>query len=171
MEIASGMHRIACRFADRRMAYVHLLVGTQAALLMDTGCAHNPPQALLLCHNLDRPWVEGTEPLIAGRYMQFDAFSPAHWPVQRGSDMQAFFYESCNYCLNAEKLLLDLAQKQGRFTLKDAIEQLGHRLEDWFTAANSMLMLPLGGNLARLTQRGHLAVSRNTDHLVEWSLA
>jgi glyoxylase-like metal-dependent hydrolase (beta-lactamase superfamily II) len=114
MEIARGVHRIECRFGDNRMAYVHLLVGTDAALLMDTGCAHNPhqdilpymahigvepgqltyivishsdldhqggcqpmkeaaPQAVMLCHNLDRPWIESTDALISGRYMQFDA--------------------------------------------------------------------------------------------------
>src|SRR5690606_35955211 len=31
------------------------------------------PQALLACHVLDRPWVEDTEALIAGRYSQFEA--------------------------------------------------------------------------------------------------
>ena len=31
------------------------------------------PQAQLLCHRLDRPWVEDTEALIAGRYAQFEA--------------------------------------------------------------------------------------------------
>lgn len=31
------------------------------------------PQALMMCHNLDRPWVEDTEALIQGRYSQFEA--------------------------------------------------------------------------------------------------
>jgi glyoxylase-like metal-dependent hydrolase (beta-lactamase superfamily II) len=31
------------------------------------------PQALIACHNLDRPWIESTEQLIAGRYSQFEA--------------------------------------------------------------------------------------------------
>lgn len=31
------------------------------------------PQALLMCHRLDRPWVESTEALIKGRYSQFEA--------------------------------------------------------------------------------------------------
>lgn len=31
------------------------------------------PQALVACHNLDRPWIESTEALIAGRYSQFEA--------------------------------------------------------------------------------------------------
>jgi glyoxylase-like metal-dependent hydrolase (beta-lactamase superfamily II) len=31
------------------------------------------PQAKLLCHRFDRPWIEDTEALIAGRYSQFEA--------------------------------------------------------------------------------------------------
>jgi len=113
MEIAPGIHRIKCLFGNNRMVYVHLLVGEDAAMLVDTGCAHNPeqeilpymrrigleparltyivishsdidhqggnapmkvaaPQAILACHGLDRPWVEDTEALIAGRYAQFE---------------------------------------------------------------------------------------------------
>lgn len=114
MEIAPGIHRIKCLFGSNRMVYVHLLVGEDAAILVDTGCAHNPaqeilpymrrigldparltyivishsdidhqggnapmkaaaPHAILACHVLDRPWVEDTEALIAGRYAQFEA--------------------------------------------------------------------------------------------------
>lgn len=114
MEIAPGIHRIKCEFGDNRMVYVHLLVGEEAAMLVDTGCVHNPeaeilpyleavgvdpatirytiishsdldhqggnapwkaaaPETLLICHELDRPWVEDTEALIAGRYSQFEA--------------------------------------------------------------------------------------------------
>ncbi len=47
MEIAPGIHRIKCAFGSNRMVYVHLLVGEQAALLIDTGCAHNPEQEIL----------------------------------------------------------------------------------------------------------------------------
>lgn len=113
MEVAPGIHRIKCKFGDNRMVYVHLLVGDNAAMLVDTGCAHNPeqeilpamreigfdpkrltyilishsdldhqggnqpmkqaaPQALLMGHNLDRPWLESTEALIQGRYSQFE---------------------------------------------------------------------------------------------------
>lgn len=114
MEIAPGIHRVKCLFGSKRMVYVHLLIGEDAVMLVDTGCAHNPaqeilpymrsigldparltyivishsdmdhqggsapmkaaaPQALLACHVLDRPWVESTEALIAGRYAQFEA--------------------------------------------------------------------------------------------------
>jgi glyoxylase-like metal-dependent hydrolase (beta-lactamase superfamily II) len=114
MEIAAGIHRIKCTFGVNRMIYAHLLVGDDAAMLVDTGCAPNPqqdilpymfsigfdpadltyvlishsdidhqggnapmkeaaPQAILMCHELDRPWVEDTEALINGRYSQFEA--------------------------------------------------------------------------------------------------
>ena len=113
MIIAPGIHRIKCLFGVNRMVYVHLLIGDEASMLVDTGCAHNPeqdilpymasigfdprrltyilithsdmdhqggnapmkaaaPQAILMCHNLDRPWVEDTEALIRGRYAQFE---------------------------------------------------------------------------------------------------
>ncbi len=114
MEIAPGIHRIICRFGGTRMVYVHLLIGDDAAMLVDTGAAMNPeqeilpymqsigfdpadltyilithsdldhqggnqpmkaaaPQALVICHELDRPWVEDTEAIIKGRYSQFEA--------------------------------------------------------------------------------------------------
>lgn len=47
MEIAPGIHRIKCLFGNNRMVYVHLLVGEEAAILVDTGCAHNPAQEIL----------------------------------------------------------------------------------------------------------------------------
>jgi glyoxylase-like metal-dependent hydrolase (beta-lactamase superfamily II) len=113
MEIAPNIHRIPCIFGGNRIVFTHLLIGTEAAMLVDTACAHNPqqdilpymekigfdpkrltyivishsdldhqggnqpmknaaPQALLACHNLDKPWIESTEALITGRYMQFD---------------------------------------------------------------------------------------------------
>ncbi len=37
MEIAPGIHRIKCLFGSNRMVYVHLLVGEDAAILVDTG--------------------------------------------------------------------------------------------------------------------------------------
>lgn len=114
MEIAPGVHRIECNFGGTRMAAVHLFVGSEASLLVDTCCAHNPeadilpymakigldparltyivishsdldhqggnapmkaaaPQAILMCHTLDRPWIESTDALIEGRYNQFAA--------------------------------------------------------------------------------------------------
>lgn len=113
MEIAKGIHQILCRFGGQRMVFCYLLVGEEGALLVDTGCAHNPaqellpymeqiglepqrlryilnthsdvdhqggnrpmkraaPQALLMCHRLDQPWIEDAEALIAGRYSQFE---------------------------------------------------------------------------------------------------
>lgn len=114
MEIAPGIHQIHCAFGAGRMVFVYLLLGDEASLLIDTGCAHNPqqeilpyldaiglppaaldwilishsdtdhqggnaamcaaaPNARLLCHRLDQPWIESTEALIAGRYSQFEA--------------------------------------------------------------------------------------------------
>lgn len=114
MEIAPNIHRIECHFFETRMTYVHLFIGEDASMLVDTCCAHNPeqdilpymeklgfdpkqltyilishsdldhqggnapmkeasPQAILMCHNLDKPWIESTDALIHGRYTQFDS--------------------------------------------------------------------------------------------------
>jgi len=319
MEIAPGIHQINCRFGGTRMVFCYLLIGEQASMLIDTGCAHNPaqdilpymesigfdparltyilithsdldhqggnlpmkqaaPQALLACHNLDRPWIESADAIIAGRYAQFeqdhgigygdegkagiradmqlvpvdltleggeqfrlstdwvveavhtpghtwghtavydprsrtliageatmgthipnDDWSPAmpptycyvdtylntqdrlanmdiellasaHWPLQRGSEVQAFIRESRNYCLHVERKLLELAG-QGAFTLREAIDRLGPELGDWPPATNQDFSYGMLGNLNRLTQRGLLRTSRNADNLIVWSAA
>lgn len=47
MEIAPGVHRIPCAFGSNRQVFVHLLIGDEASMLVDTGCAHNPQQEIL----------------------------------------------------------------------------------------------------------------------------
>lgn len=135
MEIAPGVHRILCRFGNKRMVFVHLLIGDEAAILIDTGCAHNPEQeilpymaeigfdiddltiilishsdidhqggnlpmkqaskrALLMCHQLDRPWVEDTEALINGRYSQFEI----DHAIGYGEDGKQGIREGCFSC-------------------------------------------------------------------------
>ncbi len=41
MEIAEGIHRIACPFSGR-VVYCHLIVGGDRNILVDTGMAHSP---------------------------------------------------------------------------------------------------------------------------------
>lgn len=319
MEIAKGIHRIPCVFDGDRYVFLHLLVGTQAVMLVDTGMTYTPekeilpymasigvqpedlmyllithsdydhqggakemraiaPQAVMMCHTLDRLWVENTEALIQGRLLQFDephgfktpddfldrirfevesypvdmtleggerfwlspdwyvevihtpghtwghlavydprsktmisseaalwnaildinwnpvmaptycyvdtylstlarlmamdieTLSPAHWPLQQGSEVAEFLRESRNYCLFVEKKLLEFAQ-MGAFTMKSAIDALWQDLGQWDKSANGALPFPMNGNLARLVQRGQLISYRNDDGLVEWRLA
>lgn len=319
MEIAPNIHRIPCIFGGNRIVFAHLFIGTEAAMLVDTACAHNPqqdilpymekigfdpakltyivishsdldhqggnqpmkaaaPQAILACHNLDKAWIEDTEALITGRYMQFDephgfvtpdevraeihadtlsapiemtleggetfrlspdwvveaihtpghtwghlaiydpksktmaageaalwnaildvdwkpvlpptycyvdtylatldrllsmdieVFSPAHWPLQKGSDIGDFLRESRNYCLHVEQRLLDFAKSHGTFTLKEAIEKMGSQVASWPEDGNGLLTFPFNGNLQRLVQRGQLVQVRNTENIVTWSL-
>jgi glyoxylase-like metal-dependent hydrolase (beta-lactamase superfamily II) len=319
MEIAPGVHRIECRFDKNRMAYVHLFVGTEAVMIVDTCCAHNPeqdilpymqsigvepyqlkyiitshsdldhqggnrpmkeaaPRAILMCHNLDRPWIENTDALIEGRYAQFDKdhgfqmsedekegirkvtasypvdmtleggetvrlspewyvqvihtpghtwghlaifdsrsktlvageaglwnaildldfkpalpptycyvdtylatldrlmamdidnYSPAHWPLQRGTEVAEFLRESRNYCLHVEQKLLKLAAEHRAFTLKSAIERLAPELGSWPESANSALTFPLAGNLHRLAHRRQLNQAYNRESIITWSL-
>lgn len=320
MEIAPNIHRIPCIFDENRIVFVHLLIGSEASMLVDTACAHNPqqdilpymqkigfdpqnlsyivishsdldhqggnqpmkdiaPQAWIMCHTLDRPWVESTEALIRGRYMQFDEphgfetsdeviaaihadtlsspiditleggeqfrlspdwyveivhtpghtwghlavhdpnsktmiageaalsnaildadwnpvlpptycyvdtylatldrliamkieiFSPAHWQLQQGSEVDDFLRESRNYCLHVEAQLLNFAESHGAFTLQEAIEQVGPTISSWGEAGNGLLTFPFNGNLQRLLQRGQLRETRNADNIVTWQLA
>lgn len=319
MEIAPGIHQIKCLFGGTRMVFCYLLVGDQAAMLVDTGCAHNPaqdilpymerigfdparltytlithsdvdhqggnlpikqaaPGTLLMCHNLDRPWIESAEALIQGRYSQFEAdhgigygdegkagirrdlaccpvdmtleggvtfclsrdwvveavhtpghtwghlavydsrsrtlisgeatmwthipnedWSPAmpptycyvdtyistqerlmamdidllasaHWPLQRGADVLEFVRESKNFCLHVEGKLLDLAREQA-FTLREAIDTLGMGLGGWPPGAVQDFSYGMLGNLDRLTKRGRLRTSRNSNNHIVWSLS
>jgi glyoxylase-like metal-dependent hydrolase (beta-lactamase superfamily II) len=234
------------------------------------------PQAILMCHILDRPWVEDTEALIQGRYSQFEAdhdigygdegkqgiregclshpldmtlsggetfrlgrnlyveavhtpghtwghlalydsrsqmmisgeaamwtsildedwqpampptycyvdtyivtqerlasmpielLSPAHWPVQRGSEVAEFVAESKNYCLHVEKKLLELAEDLGSFTLREAITSLGPRLGSWPVETNQDFSYGMLGNLDSLTKRGRLVTERNNAGLITW---
>lgn len=318
MEIAPGIHQIKCLFGGSRMIFCYLLVGESAALLVDTGCAHNPAQdilpymhritfdpkrltailithsdvdhqggdrpmkqaasqALLMCHNLDRPWIESAEALIEGRYAQFerdhgigygdegkagiradldccpidmtleggetirlgpdwtvelihtpghtwghmavydprsrtlisaeatmgthipnddwtpampptycyvdtylttqdrllsmdiDLLASAHWPMQRGPDVQAFIRESRNYCRHVEDRLLDLARERS-FTLREAIDALGPQLGGWPLSANQDFSYGMLGNLSHLMQRGFLVTERNRDGRIVWRL-
>ncbi|MGQ9909370.1 MAG: MBL fold metallo-hydrolase [Candidatus Flexifilum sp.] len=47
MLIAPNIHRIPCKFGGNRISFVHLFVGSEAVLLVDTCCAHNPEQDIL----------------------------------------------------------------------------------------------------------------------------
>lgn len=235
------------------------------------------PQAIMMCHNLDQPWIDSAEALITGRYMQFDephgfettpeakadlhstmecvpvdmtleggerfhmggdwyieamhtpghtwghlavydpvsktmaageaalwnaildiewnpvlpptycyvdtylatldrlmsmdieVYSPAHWQVQRGTQVAEFLRESRNYCLHVEKHLLDYADTVQSFTLKQAIDDVGPNVSTWDESGNGLFTFPFNGNLERLTQRGLLTQSRNDDNLIIWS--
>ncbi|MCY4107094.1 MAG: MBL fold metallo-hydrolase [Chloroflexi bacterium] len=130
MEIAPQIHRIPCVFMGERVAYVHLLIGEEFSLLLDTCCAHNPeqeilpymerigfdrerlsyilishsdldhqggnepmkaaaPNAKLLCHSLDRPWIESTAAILQGRYLQFDEPHGLETPAEAVAEMRA----------------------------------------------------------------------------------
>ena len=321
MEIAPNVHRIPCVFMGDRVAYVHLLIGEDTSILLDTCCAHNPaqeilpymeqigfdrerldyiiishsdldhqggntpmkaavPRAKLFCHALDRPWIECTDAIMQGRYLQFDephglatpaeveqemrdltlscaldgtleggeryrlgpdwwvrvvntpghtyghialydersrtlmageaaigtaildvndrpvlpptycyvdtylqtidrllempidAYSGAHWPVYRErADIQAFLRESREYCLFLEEQLLLYGRQRGRFTLAEAMAELGPRVRRWDESGDGLLTFPFTGNLTRLVQRGLLAVGRNDAGIVEWSVS
>ena len=130
MEIAPDIHRIPCIFMGERVAYVHLLIGEESSILLDTCCAHNPaqeilpymerigfdreklsyiiishsdldhqggnepmkaaaPNAKMFCHSLDLPWIESTDAIMQGRYLQFDAPHGLETPQDAIDEMRA----------------------------------------------------------------------------------
>lgn len=101
--------------------------------------------------------------------MDIDLLASAHWPLQRGSEVQSFIRESRSYCLHVEAKLLELA-RQGPFTLREAIDRLGPTLGDWPPATNQDFSYGMLGNLDRLTQRGLLQTSRSSANHIVWSI-
>jgi len=102
--------------------------------------------------------------------MDIDLLASAHWPLQRGSAVRDFIRESKNYVLHVEKRLLALA-KAHPFTLQQAIDELSPSLGEWPPAASIDFSFGMSGNLERLTNRGLLTASRNSDNHIVWRLA
>ena len=101
--------------------------------------------------------------------MDIESYSGAHWPLKKGKEVAEILRESRNYCLQNERLLLELAQ-EGAFTLKEAIAKLAPKVSSWPEAADSLLMFPFAGNLQRLVQRSQLVEGRNNDNRITWRL-
>ena len=100
--------------------------------------------------------------------MPIAMLSPAHWPLQKGADVVEFITTSKNYCLHVESKLLELADEEGSFTLREAIENLGPQLGSWPAATNQDFSYGMLGNLDSLTKRGRLQTARNEDGLMIW---
>jgi hypothetical protein len=103
--------------------------------------------------------------------MDIEIYSPAHWQVQRDEQIQEFLRESRNFCLHIEAKLLEVAQNNSPFTLKEAITMLGSRIRTWEPEGDSLLTFPITGNLDRLTNRGLLIRERNDEKIVTWRLS
>lgn len=103
--------------------------------------------------------------------MGIETYSPAHWQVQRGAQVNEFLQESLDYCLRVEKELLDYANEIGTFTLKQAMKTVSPKIASWGEDGNGLLTFPFNGNLERLTERGLLSTSRNADNIITWSKA
>ena len=98
------------------------------------------------------------------------AYSGAHWPLfERQSEIQDFLRDSREYCLFVEEQLLRYGREQGRFTLRQAMADIGPRVRRWDESGDGLLTFPFTGNLARLVQRGLLREGRNETGLVQWS--
>ena len=102
--------------------------------------------------------------------MGIDLLAAAHWPLQQGAAVAEYVSESRNYCLLVERTLLDFA-RGGRFTLREAIDQLGPTLGRWPAGANQDFSYGMAGNLESLTKRGLLRTERNAAGLMTWRLA
>lgn len=87
--------------------------------------------------------------------MDIAAYTPAHWPVQRGPEIKTFLAESLSYCRETEQMVLDLIQDSTRpVTLKEMIAHLNDSLGTWPKEASIDLAYPLAGHLSWLQSRG-----------------
>jgi len=103
--------------------------------------------------------------------MKIELLSPAHWPLQFGSEVGEFITESKNYCLFVERKLLALAEERENYSLCKAVDFLGPQLGSWPQETNQDFSYGMLGNLVSLTKRGLLQTTRNSDGLIEWRKA
>jgi glyoxylase-like metal-dependent hydrolase (beta-lactamase superfamily II) len=102
--------------------------------------------------------------------MDIEIFSPAHWEVQHGAAVAEFLRESRNFCLNNERLLLEMAGK-GPFTLQEAIKRLARQIGDWPPSFDGAMVHPFNANLERLIGMRKLTKSHNDAGIVVYVLA
>ena len=103
--------------------------------------------------------------------MNLDTYSPSHWPLQEGKEVNDFLYESRNYCLRVEEELLKLSQRIELFTMIQAIDEICAILGTWHPSANNAMAYPINANITRLVQRGQLKQSHNENGIITWSHA
>lgn len=87
--------------------------------------------------------------------MDIAAYTPAHWPVQRGNAVKTFILESLAYCRESEEMVLEcIRDAPYPITLKQVIAMLNDSLGEWPKSSSSDLAYGLAGHLSRLKNRG-----------------
>ncbi|HVN53276.1 MAG TPA: MBL fold metallo-hydrolase [Anaerolineaceae bacterium] len=86
--------------------------------------------------------------------MEIGTYSPAHWPVMRGNQIQTFLSESLAYCRETEQKVLELLQDSpAPLTLQQIIATLNDSLGTWPKSASQDLAYGLAGHLAWMLSR------------------
>jgi len=87
--------------------------------------------------------------------MGIQVFAPAHWPVRRGREVEAFLADSLAFCQDMEAQLLGvLSRASEAMTLREIIAVVGPRIASWPPEASMDLAFPISGHLSWLLARG-----------------
>jgi glyoxylase-like metal-dependent hydrolase (beta-lactamase superfamily II) len=92
-----------------------------------------------------------------------------HWPVKRGSEIDAFLDESQQFVEKADLLLLAELDRRGNATLKELIASVGPQLGGWPREVDHELKYALNGNMDHLVTEGRVVAERST-YPVQYSL-
>lgn len=96
--------------------------------------------------------------------MDMNTYSPAHWPVKRGPEIQTFLSESLSYSRETEQKLLDLLQKAPTpLSLKQIIHTLNNSLGSWPDSSSQDLAYGLSGHLTWMLSRNLIIESHQED--------
>jgi glyoxylase-like metal-dependent hydrolase (beta-lactamase superfamily II) len=91
-----------------------------------------------------------------------DQLAGCHWPVKRGSEIDAFLDESQQFVEKADLLLLAELDRRGSATLKELIASVGPQLGDWPREADHELKYAINGHMDHLVTEGRVVAEQST---------
>ena len=99
-----------------------------------------------------------------------DMLCLAHWPIQRGREVDSFLDESRAYVEQVDRAMFEaISQAANGATMRELIEELGPSLGDWPRGADELLAFSFLGHLERFESRG-LVKRDSSSHPVRFSL-
>jgi glyoxylase-like metal-dependent hydrolase (beta-lactamase superfamily II) len=97
------------------------------------------------------------------RGLKADTLAGCHWPIKRGSEVDAFLDESQGFVELAERVVLaELKQHSAGATLLELIQALGPRLGEWPRQVDHELKYALAAHLDRLVELGKVRVDEHS---------
>lgn len=99
-----------------------------------------------------------------------DMLCLAHWPIQRGREVDSFLDESRAYVEQVDRAMFEaISQAANGATMRELIEELGPSLGDWPRGADELLAFSFLGHLERFESRG-LIKRDSSSHPVRYAL-